>query len=125
MQSINVDAFVGQRLFIFFNHNTPDGDVIYFDEMYVTEGNPTGIEELTSLSFNVFPNPSTGEFNVNLSSENSGDVNLTVKNVVGQTVINKSIAVSGKTRETISLANYSKGIYFLTIDNKTVKLIVE
>jgi len=67
----------------------------------------------------------TARFKLNLSSENSGDVNLTVKNVVGQTVINKSIAVSGKTRETISLANYSKGIYFLTIDNKTVKLIVE
>ena len=52
-------------------------------------------------------------------------VNLTVKNVVGKAIIDKTIVVSGKTTETISLANYSKGMYFLTIDNKTVKLVVE
>ncbi len=125
LHTMSADAFVGSRMFVFFNHDANDGDVLQLDEMYVTEGTPVGIEELNTLSFNVFPNPSTGEFNINLSSENSGQVNLTVKNVVGQTVINKSVAVSGRTKETISLTNYSKGIYFLTIDNKTVKLIVE
>ena len=125
LHTLNVDAFVGSRMFVYFNHDANDGDVLQLDEMYVTEGNPTSVEELNTLSFNVFPNPSAGEFNINLSSVNSENVNLTVKNVVGQTVINKFVAVSGKTRETISLANYSKGIYFLTIDNKTVKLIVE
>ncbi len=84
-----------------------------------------GIEEVNELSFNVYPNPSAGVFNINLSSEAAGAKILTVKNVVGQTIIDKTIAVSGKTIESISLTNYSKGIYFLTIDNKTVKLIVE
>jgi hypothetical protein len=84
-----------------------------------------GIEELNTVKFNVYPNPSTGEFNINLTSENSGNVNLSVKNVVGQTVLNRTVAVSGQTKETISLTDYSAGIYFLTIDNKTVKLIVE
>jgi len=84
------------------------------------------VDEVTNnVNFSVFPNPSTGEFNINLSSKNSGNVNLSVKNVVGQTVINKTIAVNGKSKETISLADYSKGIYFLTIDHKTTKLIVE
>lgn len=124
LQSVNVDAFAGSRLFIFFNHQMTDGDVLYLDEMFVTEGT-TGIEELNSLAFNVFPNPSTGEFNINLNATHSANVNLSVKNVVGQTVINKTIAVNGKSKETISLANYSKGIYFLTVDNKTTKLIVE
>lgn len=125
MQSVSVDVMAGKRMFIYFHHQMNDGDVLYLDEMYVTEGNATGVEELNTLSFNVYPNPSTGIFNIELSSQNSEDVNVTVKNVVGQTVINKSVAVSGKTKETISLANYSKGIYFLTIDTKTVKLIVE
>ena len=78
----------------------------------------------TKTSFNVYPNPSAGIFNIDLSSQNNENVNLIVKNVVGQTVINKTVAVSGTT-ETISLTDYSKGIYFLTIDNNTVKLIVE
>jgi hypothetical protein len=85
-----------------------------------------GVDELNKeLAFNVYPNPSNGEFNITLTEGNSNNVSLTVKNVVGQTIINKSISVSGRTQETISLSDYSKGIYFLTIDNKTVKLIVE
>ncbi len=125
LRSVNIDAFAGQRVFVFFNHDANDGDMLYLDEMWVKEGNPTSIEEINSVAFNVFPNPSTGEFNINFTSGNSGTINLSVKNVVGQTVINKTIAVNGKSKETISLANYSKGIYFLTIDNKTTKLIVE
>lgn len=84
-----------------------------------------GIDELNTVNFNVYPNPSVGVFNINLNSENTDNVNLSVKNVVGQTIINKTVAVSGQTKETISLVDYSSGIYFLIIGNKTVKLIVE
>jgi len=84
------------------------------------------IEEVKSLvNFNVYPNPSKDEFNIDLTSIEANNVNLAVTNLIGQTIINKTIAVNGKTTETISLANYDKGIYFLTIDNETVKLIVE
>jgi len=91
-----------------------------FDETLV------GINELNnSVAFNVFPNPSNGVFNINLSSNDDKNVNLTVKNVVGQTVLTETVNVSGKTNHTISLADYSKGIYFLTVGNETVKLVVE
>ena len=78
-----------------------------------------------ATSFTAYPNPSTGMFNINLTKDMGATVNMTVRNVVGQTVINKQVAVTGNQVETISLANYDKGIYFLTINNETVKLIVE
>jgi hypothetical protein len=78
-----------------------------------------------TTQFNVYPNPSNGIFTINLDAELAKTVNLTVKNVVGQTIINKTVNVAGKTKETISLADYSKGVYFLTVDKKTVKVIVE
>jgi hypothetical protein len=83
------------------------------------------IEDGKSTSnFTVYPNPSNGEFTINLSGEAKIST-LTVKNVVGQTIINKTVNVAGNTTETISLSDYSKGVYFLTVDGETTKLIVE
>tara|TARA_B100000809_G_scaffold265727_1_gene325486 strand:- start:1085 stop:2860 length:1776 start_codon:yes stop_codon:yes gene_type:complete len=85
---------------------------------------PVGLVEVNNeVKFNVFPNPSNGVFNINLSSNDVKNVNLTVKNVVGQTVLTETI--SGNTNHKISLTDHSKGIYFLTVGNETVKLIVE
>jgi len=93
--------------------------------LHVTTDPSTGVDEVANnVNFIVYPNPGSGEFNINLTG-NIENTDLTVKNIVGQTIMNKTINVSGKTQETISLAGYSKGIYFLTIDNETVKLVVE
>jgi Secretion system C-terminal sorting domain len=82
-----------------------------------------------TVDFSVYPNPSKGIFTLNLNADVAENVSLSVKNIVGQTVLNKTVTVSGATKEVISLENYDKGVYFLTIDNnrekKTVKLIVE
>lgn len=87
---------------------------------------PIGINEVNNTTnLDIFPNPSNGVFNINISSKESNNVNLTVKNTVGQTILTKTVKVSGTTNHQISLADYSKGIYFLTVGNKTVKLIVE
>lgn len=106
----------------FFTRNTP------MVRMNFDPG--ASVKELSSnTSFNVFPNPSNDIFNITLDAKNAEVVNLTVTNIVGQLVISKRITVSGQTKETISLAGFDKGIYFLTIDNnkqkQTVKLIVE
>ncbi len=125
MRSVNVDAFVGSRFFIFFNHTMNDGDVLYLDEMTVKEGTSTGVDELTTTSFNVFPNPSKGEFTINLNESNVENINMNVKNVVGQVVMNEIFTLSGKKTKTISLKDFGKGIYFLTVNDQTTKLIVE
>ena len=78
-----------------------------------------------TTEFSVFPNPSKGIFTINLDADAAKTVNIAVKNVVGQTILNKTVNVAGKTTETLSLTDYSKGVYFLTVDNKTVKLVVE
>jgi hypothetical protein len=86
---------------------------------------PVGIEdENGTASFSVYPNPNNGEFTIRLDN-NVKTANISVRNVVGQSVLNKTINVVGKTSEKISLTDYSKGVYFLTVNEETIKLIVE
>lgn len=90
------------------------------DPIYLTVN-----EQKNKVKFKIFPNPSNGVFNINISSVLENNINLMVKNVIGQTILTKTLTISGETNHQISLADYSKGIYFLTISNKTVKLIVD
>ena len=84
-----------------------------------------GIEEgKATTNFSVYPNPSNGQFRINFSKEMRTAL-ISVKNMIGQTILDKTVNVSGKKTETISLANYSKGVYFLTVNDETVKLIIE
>ena len=85
------------------------------------------IEEFdNNLHFTAYPNPSSsGEFTLQINAKENATTNLIVSNVLGETIINKTIQVTGQTQETISLAGYSKGIYLLSIGNKTTKLITD
>jgi hypothetical protein len=92
----------------------------------VSGNSSVGINELNDdVRVNVYPNPSAGVFNINLASNEANTASVSVKNIVGQTILNETVNVSGNTNHTISLADYSKGVYFLTVNQETVKLIVE
>ena len=92
------------------------------------DGFAVGISDKTNNTpnFEVYPNPSvTGLFNINLTKNMGNIANLMVKNITGQTVLKKKITINGNQTETISLNSFGKGIYFLTINNETIKLVVE
>jgi len=84
-----------------------------------------GIKETTKSSVSIYPNPTTGMFNVNTNNNNSL-INYAIFTVEGRMV------VEGRTNEniiTLDLQNESKGIYFLKINeentSKTYKVIKE
>ena len=63
-----------------------------------------------AIKFKVYPNPSNGIFNIALDADEAKTASISVKNIVGQTIVDKTINVAGKTKETISLSNYSSGV---------------
>jgi len=77
--------------------------------------NPSTISAVTDFKqtiFNVFPNPSNGEFVIALDASAKYDVIIT--NVLGQTVY----STSTNTMETnIDLSNFDKGIYTVELKN--------
>jgi polyhydroxybutyrate depolymerase len=79
----------------------------------------TGINETTSSSLSVYPNPVQSEVNIEGLTDNS---EFELVSVMGEHVL------SGKVNEAsnkIQVSNLSKGIYFLKIENEVFELVVE
>ena len=73
--------------------------------------NPVGIR--------AYPNPSNGEFMVDLSSEISGKINLKIINLEGQIILDRDIESNAGNRvEKLDMRAQAKGIYQLIIRSK-------
>jgi len=89
---------------------------------------PTGIDTHTSWILNLYPNPTNGDININISGLSSQRVSVTIHNAVGQTIFHNYFNTSdGNIQETIRLKDRSKGVYLITIGdgkNKVTRRIV-
>ncbi len=93
--------------------------------------NFTGAIELTSVlsvnenaisNFNIYPNPSNGNTNVEFNVASSNNTTVSVINTLGQVVLNNNLGnVNGTQRININGENLENGIYFvnITIGDKT------
>ena len=78
---------------------------------------PTVVTGLTSSSFipeiSVFPNPTTGVFNIDYSNTN----NIKVFNTLGEIVFNENVTENSSGNKSINLANFANGIYMIKLSN--------
>lgn len=81
----------------------------------------TGLDESNSdITFDVFPNPSKGEFFVNVDLLNQQDYTITVINTLGQTVKEIKQVQSNGGSVKFDLSDKAEGVYFVTLKSKTV-----
>ncbi|MCG8410211.1 MAG: T9SS type A sorting domain-containing protein, partial [Bacteroidales bacterium] len=73
----------------------------------------TSVEDLNQLNINVYPNPSSGIFNVDLGG--LSDCNLSVFNSVGAMVAQVTVINSFAI---IDIAEMKPGVYYLHITNE-------
>ena len=89
-----------------------------FDEDHINDGfpilsaNTLGVEENPKTVFNVYPNPAQSRFTI------EGFGQITITNMLGQMVMTKKI--DGK--ETVELP---QGMYFVSLNGSTQKIVVE
>ncbi|MCH8555056.1 MAG: GEVED domain-containing protein [Schleiferiaceae bacterium] len=68
---------------------------------------------------NVYPNPSTGLFNVTFGLEGTQDVSMRVMSPSGQTILEKNLGRNaGNFQTQIDLSGFAKGIYLLQVQTQ-------
>ena len=84
------------------------------DYIYVAN-NSLGLIDNVSDEFEIYPNPSNGEVTIKKNNE----FNLTITSANGQEVVVNKIF-----NNKVSINNLESGMYLITVDNQTKKLIV-
>ena len=87
----------------------------------------TSTIDVTSLtSFELYPNPTSGQFTIDVAFSNIEQANISIVNTVGQEVWSQNIAAS-EMKLPVDLSHLASGIYFVTINTdkgKAVKRIL-
>ena len=91
--------------------------------------NAEGIKDNTLSELKLFPNPTSNTVTVKLMSRETAQANLTVTNLMGQTVYSENISVeTGNNQYKINVSDFGAGFYMVNIHTKagstTQKLIV-
>ena len=93
--------------------------------------NFVGIEEQTKSDFelSIYPNPNSGIFTVNISSNSPSDLTISVINLFGKEVYNATNKIVENYTKEIKLSQLAAGIYYLQANfrgnRKAFKLIVQ
>ncbi|WP_188495855.1 T9SS type A sorting domain-containing protein, partial [Flavobacterium palustre] len=86
--------------------------------------------QLGTVEVLAYPNPTTGEFAVQLSGYKSSKVSLVITNIIGQLVMQKEVSlVEGKQVVSCDLTNHARGIYLLKVlsadGENNLKIVLE
>ncbi len=105
--------------------NTSRTEVIGTDTCFV------GLADLfTNGSMNVFPNPTSGKFEISFESANTRDFTIRISDPTGKSIISESFErFNGEFKRNYDLSKIAKGVYVLEVisNEKTVskKLVVQ
>ncbi len=91
--------------------NKKGGEVVNASEKKLT--NVVSIPEVEALQANIFPNPASDFFNIELAE--TSDFSFELVNAIGQTVMTQSYTDANSA--TVSTENLAKGVYFLTLNS--------
>lgn len=90
----------------------------------------TEIEFIDFEDFNIYPNPSDGNFSISFTNNEINTFNISITDIKGSIIFNEKFEnYSGYFSKTFDISDVSKGIYFINIEKekyvKTIKIVVE
>lgn len=108
-----------------FRNTTGYQNMLYIDDINITNSITTGIKEDNELfSAELYPNPGSGKAELLFENSSSGNIEIEIRNYTGQLVYKKTIEEISqvKYKEEIDLSNEESGLYFvrLSAGNKII-----
>jgi Secretion system C-terminal sorting domain/PKD-like domain len=87
-------------------------------------------DNLAGNNVSVYPNPTSGNVNIEFSSVTKGDATISVMDISGRTIATQNVAVvEGLNKTQLDLSNVSKGIYMLNVnsenENAKIKIVIQ
>lgn len=82
----------------------------------------TSVKDVSSVeNLNIFPNPTTVNLTVEFTLESNEDMNISIRNALGQVVeiVNTGSMAAGQHTLNVNTSNYAGGMYFLSFSNGT------
>ena len=86
-----------------------------------------GLDEENSSEISIYPNPSTGNFNLNISNVNTASVDVEITDVSGKVILSNAYNTNnGSVNESINISNVDDGVYIVRVNGgqSIVKRIV-
>lgn len=75
----------------------------------------------------IYPNPSKGNFNIELNSDSSENIQINIYDIRGREILNRSYKANNSFNQNINLQDAKSGVYLVSISDgtkKTVKRII-
>ncbi len=114
--SVEIEALNNQTIHLAFRHVATDKFVLALDNISVSINDPVSINENNKTAYSFYPNPTKEFITFNNISKNTR-INITD--------LNGKIVQSGFTSNNKLKLNLAKGLYLITVNNFTQKLIIE
>lgn len=100
------------------------GESVASEPKEVTLYAPVGMNENNSMGIEVFPNPTSGKFNLDITSGFVTKININIYNVLGNIVYTENnVQLNGNLHKTIDISTLPKGIYHLKVEGENSSVI--
>ena len=90
---------------------------------------PNAIQESFDNAISIYPNPTNGDVNLEISLDGKHELSYSLCDVLGRSIENNSSRIDGSYMSTLNLADLQSGIYFMriSIDGKLIvkKIVLE
>ena len=125
-EKVSLKNYIGKRIKLSFLSKSMGGNHLYLDNINIS--NLDNIE-YNPLELDIYPNPSSGMFNLYFENFNLEYVDLNIVDISGKLILNRIYSFSKNNPKTISLnlSNLSQGMYLMKIesdDKSSIKRLV-